>query len=112
MTPDDIINAILSATGITREQLLTTLLTLAALAPVVSWLRPRVDPVLSRWADRAALTRTEADDTAVRVLTAVWGALVWAMSKAVAIVPIFATQDEVDELAYKRRTARLMEKRR
>lgn len=112
MTPDDLIALVLSVLGITREQLLTALLTLVTLAPVVSWLRPRVDPVLSRWRDAAALTRTEADDAAVRVLAAVWGLLVWLPSAALRAIPVFATQAEVDELAYRRRTARLLEKRR
>lgn len=112
MTPDDMIALVLSATGITREQLLYALLTLVSLAPVVSWLRPRVDPVLSRWRDAAALTRTEADDTAVRVLAAVWGALVWLPSAAMRVVPVFASQAEIDELTYRRRTARLLEKRK
>ena len=88
------------------------LLTVVAFAPVVSWLRPRVDPVLSRWRDRALLTRTTADDNAVRVVAAVWSALVWLPSAALRVVPVFATQDEVDELTYQRRTARILEKRR
>lgn len=112
MTPDDLIALILSATGLTRDDVLYALLTLVALAPVVSWLRPRVDPMLSRWRDAAALTRTTADDRAVRFVAAVWGLLVWLPSAAMRAIPVFASQAEVDELAYKRRVARLMEKRR
>lgn len=112
MTPDDLIALVLSTLGMTREQLLTALLTVVAFAPVVSWLRPRVDPVLCRWRDRALLTRTTADDNAVKAATLVWSGVVWCVSKAIAWAPIFATQDEVDELTYQRRTARILEKRK
>ena len=112
MTPEDLIPLALSALGITHAQALYALLTVVSLAPVVSWLRPRVDPVLARWADRAALTRTEADDTTVRVLTAVWGVVVWLPAAALRVIPVFATQAEVDELAYQRRMARLLEERK
>lgn len=112
MTPDDLIATILSLTGLSRDDLLYALLTIAALAPVISWLRPRVDPVLARWRDKAARTRTTADDTAVRILAAVWGLLTWLPAAVLAAIPVFASADEVDELQRKRRTARLLEARK
>ena len=74
MTPDDLINAVLTALGMSRGDLLHALLTAVALAPAISWLRPRVDPVLARWA--AALTNAP---TASEVVA--W-ALMWLMAPA------------------------------
>jgi len=112
MTPDEIVAFILSVLGITREQLLYALLTLVALAPVVSWLRPRVDPVLARWATSAKATATTADDNAVGLVTTVWRVLVWVPAFALRAIPVFATQAEVEELQRARREAKLLENRR
>ena len=112
MTPEDLIAFILATLGMTREQLLYALLTTVALAPVVSWLRPRVDPVLARWATSAKATQTTADDNAVGLVTTVWRVLVWVPAVALRAIPIFATQAEVDDLQRKRREAKLLESRR
>lgn len=112
MTPDDLVAFILSVLGMTREQLLYALLTTVSLAPVVSWLRPRVDPVLARWATSAKATQTQADDNAVGLVTTVWRALVWVPAFALRVIPVFATQAEVEELQAKRREAKLLENRR
>ena len=112
MTPDDIVNLILATLGITREDLLLALLTTVTLAPVVSWLRPRVDPVLARWAASAKATATLADDRAVSVVGVVWRVLVALPAAALRAIPIFATQAEVEELQAKRREAKLLESRR
>ena len=112
MTPEDLIAFILSVLGITREQLLYALLTTVALAPVVSWLRPRVDPVLARWATSAKATQTTADDNAVGLVTTVWRVLVWVPAAALRAIPIFATQAEVEDLQRARREAKLLESRR
>ena len=112
MTPDDMIALILATLGITREQLLYALLTTVALAPVVSWLRPRVDPVLARWAIAAKATATLADDRAVKAAGVVWRGIAWATSKAIGWIPVFATQAEVEELQRARREAKLLESRR
>ena len=112
MTPDEIVAIILSTLGMTREQLLYALLTTVALAPVVSWLRPRVDPVLARWATSAKATATTADDNAVGFVTTVWRVLVWVPAAALRAIPVFATQAEVEELQAKRREAKLLEDRR
>ena len=112
MTPEDLINAALTALGMTREQLLYALLTTVALAPVISWLRPRVDPVLARWATSAKATATQADDNAVGLVTTVWRVLVWVPAAALRAIPVFATQAEVEELQAKRREAKLLESRR
>lgn len=112
MTPDEIVAFILATLGITREQLLYALLTVVSLAPVVSWLRPRVDPVLARWAIAAKATATLADDRAVKAAGVVWRGIAWATSKAIGWIPVFATQAEVEELQAKRREAKLLESRR
>lgn len=112
MTPHDLADLIVATLGMSREDLLITLLTLVTLAPVVSWLRPRVDPVLARWADSAKATSTLADDRAVSVVGVVWRVLVWLPSAALRAIPVFATQAEVDELQRKRREAKLLESRR
>ena len=112
MTPDEIVAFILSVLGMTREQLLYVLLTTVALAPAISWLRPRVDPVLARWATSAKATATTADDNAVGIVTTVWRVLVWVPAAALRAIPIFATQAEVEELQQKRREAKLLESRR
>lgn len=92
--------------GVTPLEMAGYLLTLVTLAPLVSWLRPRVDPVLSRWRDDAALTRTTADDRAVLAVTLGWSLLVWLPAAALRLIPIFATQDEVDALQAERRRRR------
>jgi len=112
MTPDEIVAIILSTLGMPREQLLYALLTTVALAPVVSWLRPRVDPVLARWATSAKATATTADDNAVGFVTTVWRVLVWVPAAALRAIPVFATQAEVEDLQRARREAKLLESRR
>ena len=112
MTYDDLIALITSVLGITRDQLLYALVTIAGLAPAVSWLRPRVDPVLLRWGDAAALTRTTADDIGVRVLAALWGFVVWLPAWLLSKIPVFATADEVEDMRDRRRVARALEVRR
>ena len=112
MTPDEIVAFILTTLGISRGDLLHVLLTLVALAPVVSWLRPRVDPVLARWATSAKATATTADDNAVGLVTTVWRVLVWVPAAALRAIPVFATQAEVEDLQRARREAKLLESRR
>ena len=112
MTPDDLINAVLTALGMSRGDLLHALLTTVALAPAISWLRPHVDPVLARWATSAKATATTADDNAVGFVTTVWRVLVWVPAAALRAIPIFATQAEVEELQKARREAKLLEDRR
>ena len=112
MTPDDLINAVLTALGMSRGDLLHALLTTVALAPAISWLRPHVDPVLARWATSAKATATTADDNAVGFVTTVWRVLVWVPAAALRAIPIFATQAEVEELQKARREAKLLESRK
>lgn len=112
MTPDDLINMLLTTLGMSRGDLLHALLTTVALAPVISWLRPRVDPVLARWATSAKATATLADDRAVSVVGVVWRVLVALPAAALRAIPVFATQAEVEELQRSRREAKLMESRR
>ena len=112
MTPQDLADLITASLGITREDLLLTLLTLVTLAPVVSWLRPRVDPVLARWAAAAKATTTLADDRAVSVVGVVWRVLVALPAAALRVIPVFATQAEVEDLQAKRREAKLLESRK
>jgi hypothetical protein len=112
MTLDDLFTLITGTLGITREQLLYALGVLAALAPVVSWLRPRVEPTLTRWREAAARTKTPHDDRAVSIAAMVWRVVSYLPAKALTLIPIFASEEEVAEVVRKRREAKLLESRR
>lgn len=108
----DDLTTLLTLLGITREQLLYTLGILAALSPFVSWLRPRVEPTLTRWREAAARTKTPHDDRAVSIAALVWRVVSYLPAKALTLIPIFASEEEVAEVVRKRREAKLLESRR
>lgn len=90
--------------GISVVQLGTYLLMILAAAPIISALRPRVEPVLIRWREAALLTRTTADDTGVRVLAGAWGVVVWLPETALKVVPVFTSA--VEQAREQRKTSR------
>lgn len=75
--------------GISLAQLGTYLLYLILAAPIISWLRPHVEPALVRWRTSALLTSSSVDDTAVAVLSRAWSVLLLVPVAVLQVVPVF-----------------------
>ena len=75
--------------GISLAQLGSILLYLVLAAPIISWLRPHVEPALVRWRQAALLTSSSVDDTAVAVLARVWSVLLLVPVVVLRVVPVF-----------------------
>lgn len=75
--------------GLTVAQLGTYLLMAVVVAPIISAARPHVEPVLVRWREGAALTRTTADDHAVRALSLLWSVLLLVPLIPLRVFPVF-----------------------
>lgn len=85
----DLSTHVAGALGISLAQLGTYLLYLVMLAPIISWLRPHVEPALVRWRASALLTSTTIDDTGVAVLSRLWSVLLLVPVIVLQAVPVF-----------------------
>lgn len=97
----DLSTPVAGALGLTVQQLGTYLLMAVFIAPIISAARPHVEPVLVRWREGAALTRTTADDHAVRFASLVWSALLLVPLVPLKLFPIFKAAIEAAESARK-----------
>lgn len=80
--------------GLTVAQLGTYLLMAVVVAPIISAARPHVEPVLVRWREGAALTRTTADDHAVRAVSLLWSVLLLVPLIPLRVFPVFTAAVE------------------
>jgi len=85
----DLSTTVASWLGISLEQLGTVLLYLVMLAPIISWLRPHVEPALVRLRRAALLTSTRVDDHAVAVAARVWSVALLVPVVVLQVVPVF-----------------------
>lgn len=85
----DLSTHVAGALGISLAQLGTYLLYLVMLAPLISWLRPHVEPALVRWRQAALLTSSSVDDTAVALLSRLWSVLLLVPVVVLQAVPVF-----------------------
>lgn len=85
----DLSTTVASWLGISLEQLGTVLLYLVMLAPIISWLRPHVEPALVRLRWSALLTSTRVDDHAVAVAARVWSVALLVPVVVLQVVPVF-----------------------
>lgn len=97
----DLSTPVASWLGITVAQLGTYLLMAVFIAPIISAARPHVEPALVRWRERAALTRTTADDQAVRALSLLWSVLLLVPLIPLRLFPVFKAAIEAAESARK-----------
>ena len=93
----DLATPLAAALGIPLWQLGTYLLAILAAGPVLIAVKPRVEPVIERWRVAAALTRTTADDTGVKLLTLVWSGALLLPRLVLWLTPIMASALEAAE---------------